>query len=127
MVDSDPNIVSVPAKPGYKTPSFYITLAVTVLTGLVASGVDIAGLGAISFVLGSLTAAGYTAIRTIKKSESAEKPAYKTTEFYLSLVAALVAAAYASGLFVDTSRAGMVLGLVSTVLAALGYTVRLKK
>lgn len=127
MAEFDPNLVFVPLKPGYKTPGFYITLILTALSGLVASGVDIAGLGAIGFVITSLTAAGYTAIRTIKKSENAAKPAYKTTEFYVSIFAALVAAAYASGSFVDTSKAGMVLGLLSTVLAALGYTVRLKK
>lgn len=52
-----------------------------------------------------------------------QKPGYKTTEFYLALVAMLLGAAFASGLVSDGSTLDKVLGLVATILGQLGYTV----
>jgi len=49
------------------------------------------------------------------------KPGYKTTEFWLSLLAIIVAAVLSSDLVISTTVA-KVLGIVATVLAALGYT-----
>lgn len=50
------------------------------------------------------------------------KPGYKTTEFWLSAVAVLVGLATASGAFPDAGTVGKVVGLVTSTLAALGYT-----
>lgn len=49
------------------------------------------------------------------------KPGYKTTEFWLSLIATLVGAVLA--LVPSTSKVGQICGVVSMVLGALGYTV----
>ena len=50
------------------------------------------------------------------------KPAYKSTEFYLSLAAMLIGALLASGVFPDSSPWLKLLGAVSSILGALGYT-----
>ena len=54
-----------------------------------------------------------------------EKPGYKTTEFWLSFLAMLVGAALASGVIEATSTQwdDKAIGLLVTVLSALGYTV----
>lgn len=113
--------------PGYKTVSFYAALALTVLGGLAASGLDVGGLGAIGFVITSLGAAGYTAFRVFKKSEDPKKPAWKTTEFYLTLAAAATAALYASGAFAESSTTGKAISFVASILAMLGYAVKIPK
>lgn len=51
------------------------------------------------------------------------KPGYKTTEFYLSLAAALVGALLTSGLLADGSQAMRIAGMAAFALATLGYTV----
>jgi hypothetical protein len=51
------------------------------------------------------------------------KPGYKTTEFWLSVVAMVIGAAFASGVFPAESTGDKILGLAATVLSALGYTV----
>jgi len=51
------------------------------------------------------------------------KPGYKTTEFWLSVVAMVIGAAFASGVFPAESAGDKILGLAATVLSALGYTV----
>lgn len=51
------------------------------------------------------------------------KPGYKTSEFWLSLAAALLGAALTAGLFPDTSPWAKILGVFASVLSALGYTV----
>ena len=51
------------------------------------------------------------------------KTGYKTTEFWLSTAAALVGILYASDAIGDGSPIMHVLGIASTILAALGYTV----
>lgn len=51
------------------------------------------------------------------------KPGYKTTEFWLSLAAILVGAAFASNVFPAESGGEKILGLAATVLTTLGYTV----
>lgn len=51
------------------------------------------------------------------------KPGYKTTEFWLSLAAILVGAAFASNVFPSESGGEKILGLAATVLTTLGYTV----
>ena len=114
---------ATPVKPGYKTLAFYASLVLTVFGGLAASGTDVGGLGAIGFVITSLGAAGYTAWRSFKKSDDPKKPAWKTTEFWLSIGAAIVAGVYASGVFSDGSQGDKVIGFVATLLALAGYTV----
>jgi hypothetical protein len=49
------------------------------------------------------------------------KPGYKTTEFWLTLFASVVGAALSSGLVAD-DKTLRILGFVSTILSAFGYT-----
>lgn len=51
------------------------------------------------------------------------KPGYKTTEFWLSVVAMAVGAVMASGIVETDSGFDKALGLAATILASLGYTV----
>lgn len=51
------------------------------------------------------------------------KPGYKTTEFWLSLLAMLVGAAIASGAIGEATAVGKALGFAALVLSQLGYTV----
>ena len=53
----------------------------------------------------------------------AVKPGYKTSEFWLSTAATLLGALFASGVVSDGGQLAKVLGLVTSLLAALGYTV----
>lgn len=55
------------------------------------------------------------------------KPGYKTTEFWLSLAAMLLSAAWASGAISDGGTIDKVIGMVASVLTALGYTVARSK
>lgn len=50
-------------------------------------------------------------------------PGWKTSEFWLSLVAALVGAVMASGIIPTGSVWVQVVGIVATILGALGYQV----
>lgn len=50
------------------------------------------------------------------------KSGYKTTEFWISAVAALSGALAASGVFPSESAGERILGLIVSVLVALGYT-----
>lgn len=50
------------------------------------------------------------------------KPGYKTTEFWISAAAALAGALAASGVFPNDSPGERILGLIVSVLVALGYT-----
>lgn len=51
------------------------------------------------------------------------KPGYKTTEFWLSLAAKLLGAAFAAGLIGDGTPLARIAGLAAVVLTSLGYTV----
>lgn len=53
------------------------------------------------------------------------KPGYKTTEFWLSLAAVLIGALMASGLLdvIPGNIDDTIVGVIATVLGALGYTV----
>lgn len=51
------------------------------------------------------------------------KPGYKTTEFWLSLVAVLIGALAGSGIVPESGPWAQVIGLVTAVLGSLGYTV----
>ena len=54
-----------------------------------------------------------------------EKPGYKTTEFWLSLIAMIVGAVMSSGLLEQTSTDwdNKIVGLIAMILGGLGYTV----
>lgn len=52
----------------------------------------------------------------------ANKPGYKTTEFWLSLAAVLVGAVQASGLVPNEGIWGQMLGTITVALVSLGYT-----
>ena len=56
-------------------------------------------------------------------TDPAVKPGYKTTEFWLSTAATLVGLAIASGIVPTTGTWPQVVGLVTGVLGAMGYTV----
>jgi hypothetical protein len=51
------------------------------------------------------------------------KPGYKSTEFYLTLLAQLIGLLWASGLVSDGSQFDKVLGFAAMALSQLGYTV----
>jgi len=51
-----------------------------------------------------------------------DKPGYKTTEFWLSLLAMLLGALMASGVIAEGSTVAQILGIVLAGLAQLGYT-----
>lgn len=53
----------------------------------------------------------------------ASKPGYKTTEFWLSLVATLIGLLWASGLISEGSTADKVIGFVAAALGQFGYAV----
>lgn len=50
------------------------------------------------------------------------KPGYKTTEFWISVIAAVSGVLAASGVFPSESAGERILGLIVSVLVALGYT-----
>jgi len=50
------------------------------------------------------------------------KPGHQTTEFYLSVLVALLGAFMASGLVADGSTAMRIAGMAMATLASLGYT-----
>ena len=51
------------------------------------------------------------------------KPGYKTTEFWFTSAAAILGLLFASGVISDGSQIDKVLGMASTVLAGMGYSV----
>lgn len=58
----------------------------------------------------------------IGTSPSSPKPGWRTSEFWLTVAASVVYFVLSSGAFADTSPVVQVLGLVATLLSALGYT-----
>lgn len=50
------------------------------------------------------------------------KPGYKTTEFWMSLIAVAIGAVQASGVVPMEGPWGQILGMVTAALVALGYT-----
>lgn len=115
-------------KPGFKTPAFWLAVVATVAGAFGAAGADIGQTGsAVALIGASLAAAGYTALRTFKKAEVGAKPAWKTSEFWLSIAAAVVSALYASGVVSAGGTAERVVGVVAMVLTALGYSTIRKK
>lgn len=59
----------------------------------------------------------------IKPPSEQPKPGYKTTEFYLSLLAILMSAAFASGLIPVGGTVEKIAAMAATVLTAAGYKV----
>lgn len=52
-----------------------------------------------------------------------EKPGWKTSEFWLKLAAMVLSAVFASGILTGHDTALQILGIASSILGALGYTV----
>lgn len=50
------------------------------------------------------------------------KPGYKTTEFWLTLIATVIGATVASGILVEGSMLAQILGIALVALSNLGYT-----
>lgn len=50
------------------------------------------------------------------------KPGYKTTEFWMSMIAVVIGAVMASGAFGIEGTAAQIVGIVESALVALGYT-----
>ena len=50
------------------------------------------------------------------------KPGYKTTEFWLSLIATILGFVMASGLVIEGSQVAQYIGGAMAILAQLGYT-----
>lgn len=111
-------------KPGYKTPQFWLGLVTTVGAALIAGGADLGqAANGVALVVAGLGAAGYAAWRVFKKSDDPKKPAWKTTEFWLSIAAVVVSGLYASGVISDGSTADKIVGVAAMLLTALGYQV----
>lgn len=51
------------------------------------------------------------------------KPSYKTGEYWISVAAVLVGVLLSSGAFAESSQLAKILGVVASLLGALGYTV----
>lgn len=51
------------------------------------------------------------------------KAGYKTTEFWLSAVAAIIGLVYASGLIGEGTQVDKIVGFAAAALASLGYSV----
>jgi hypothetical protein len=115
--------------PGYKTPAFWLGALATLATAAFASGFADSGVVAtvVGFIVTSLGAAGYTAWRAFKKADHDAKPAWKTSEFWLTLGSVVVSGLYASGVLADGSIYEKAVALVATLLSALGYSVAKKK
>ncbi len=115
-------------KPGYKTPAFWLGLVATIAAAVTAGGANLgSAAGAVALGVAALGTAGYAAWRTFVKSEDGAKPAWKTTEFWLSIGATVVSALYASGVFSDGGTADKIVGVVAMIFTALGYQVSKKK
>lgn len=112
-------------KPGYKTIAFYGGLCATILALLTGGEVIEGGIALklVTTVATVLGAAGFTAWRRFVKPSDSTKSPIKTSEFWLTCAAVLVGALYTSGAFTMGGPADKVLGVVATLLAALGYTV----
>ena len=63
------------------------------------------------------------ATATSAAADPTVKPGYQTTEFWLSAAATLVGLAIASGIVPTTGTWPQVVGLVTGLLGAMGYTV----
>ena len=109
---------------GYKTPQFWLGLVATVGAALLAGGADLGqAASGVTLAVAGLGAAGYAAWRAFKKSDDPTKPAWKTSEFWLSVAAALVSGLYASGVLSDGGTVDKIVGVAAMLLAALGYQV----
>jgi hypothetical protein len=57
-------------------------------------------------------------------NSTAQKPGYKTTEFWFTLAAVVVGVVFASGAFPEDGPVMKVLGMVASILGLLGYQVQ---
>jgi hypothetical protein len=111
-------------KPGYKTPQFWLAALTSIGAAVMASGASLGvAASAVALAVSGLTAAGYAAVRAFQKSGDPTKPAWKTSEFWLSIAAAVLSVLYASGVISDGSRLDQVVGAASALLAMAGYQV----
>lgn len=102
-----------------------------VVGALFASGV--LGNGGVDYTIAGLAASvlaalGYQVARTTAKKPGAKldgemSVGWKTTEFWMTTAAAGMGSLYASGVLGSGGRDVAVAGVISTVLAALGYQV----
>lgn len=114
-------------KPGYQTAAFWLTLLTQLLGYLYASGAITAGGAAdklIGYVVMILAAAGYSVNRGIVKlGAPTTKPAWLTTEFWLTILAGLVGLIQTSGVIVSGTVVEKLIGVLVTLLGLLGYQV----
>lgn len=116
-------------KPGYRTPAFWLGALATALAAIVASGLvsEPGHVNALSLVLSTLGALGYTAWRTWQKAGEPGKQPWRTTEFWLNVAAMLVSGLYLSGLVSTGSAGDQVLGFAAMLLTMAGYGVIRKR
>lgn len=110
--------------PGYRTWGFWGSLGALIVTGVLASDAvaetgNVAKGGAL--LLTALAAAGYSVARGRFKEGDPSKPAWKQTEFWLSVGAVVVSVLLASGAFSDGGTVYKVLAGAAAILAAMGY------
>lgn len=116
--------------PGYKTKAFWIALAVSIAGAVFGTGLIDEGMaGQVAGYVVTLGAVlGYTIHRGFVKSDgTVSKPGWKTSEFWLNVGAIAVAAAIASGAFIDNSTAMTILVGAGSLFGALGYKVNTKQ
>ncbi len=113
-------------QPGYKTVGFWASAAATVLAAFTASGAVGDGslaAQAAATVGAALVAAGYSSLRAFAKGADG-KPAWKSTEFWMTAAAAIVAVMGASGAMASDTMLARVVSGAAGILAALGYGAR---
>lgn len=112
--------------PGFRNPRFYIVAVLTLLSALAGSGAVPSGgalEGGLGFILSALLATGYASVRAFAKGVDG-KPAWRSSEFWLSLAAAVVCLVQASGAWSENDKFVGALGFIATALAAAGYGAR---
>lgn len=125
MADPTPTPLPAPA-PGFKTKGFWLTLAATAVAALTASGViGDGGTLAQGLALGgsALLAAGYASLRSFAKG-AAGKPAWRTTEFWMTAGAVALGVLATCGAFPADGLVEKAIGTATALLASLGYSAR---
>lgn len=61
-------------------------------------------------------------VPVVGRQETVKKPGYKSTEFYMSMLAVIIGAVASSGILEGSDGLTKVIGLVMAALVALGYT-----
>lgn len=114
-------------KPGWKSTEFLMAVIVALVNAIIASGLVVEGTvwaQIAGVVIMMLTAAGYSVIRPIAKAGAGAdyKPGWRTSEFWFTLLATAIGLVTASGIQLEGTPVGLIVGMITTLLTAMGYT-----